>query len=76
MTVNELNREQINQLKEKIFFDWNSDATEELKETMTYDDYTTLNRALSYMDIPDEIVFALYDGVYFVEEDFCKGDEN
>ena len=66
MTVKELNRDQINELKWAYFY---SDD---------YDEKITNAAGLPVLfagDIPDKIIFAIYDGVYFVNDDFsCSMD--
>ena len=57
MTAYDLNREQLNQLKEAY---WNDPDFEEINEG-TYS---------SPEEIPDEIIFAHWDGVCFTADDF------
>ena len=61
MTVRELNRNELNELKHTYFL---SDD---------YDPKITGQNGLPILfsaDIPDNIIFALYDGTEFVKEDF------
>lgn len=61
MTVKELNRDQLDELKWAYFY---SDE---------YDDEITTAAGLPVLfagDIPDEIIYAHYSGVYFVNDDF------
>ena len=66
MTVQELNREQLNELKWDYYY---SDD---------YDPKIVGDNGLPILfagDIPDKIIFAVYDGIHFVEEDFSCGKE-
>lgn len=61
MTVKELNRDQLDELKWHYFY---SDF---------YDPKITTGAGLPVLfagDIPDGIIYAVYDGVYFVNDDF------
>ena len=57
MDVRELNREQLDELKENYVF-----------ETMENPSYRDLAEAYN---IADEVIYGYYDGVYFVNDDFC-----
>ena len=66
MTVQELNREQLDELKVSYVFD----KFDELGECPAYSDI------LNATKIPDEVMFEVYAGVNFVEEDFfCSKEE-
>lgn len=68
MTVRELSREQLDELKWAYYY---SDD---------YDPKIVGENGLPILfagDIPDEIIFAVYAGIYFVEDDFfCGKEEN
>lgn len=60
--VQDLNREQLNELKNSFFW---QDETQDILE----DAYTSPEQ------IPDDIIFEHYDGICFVDDDFfvrCK----
>lgn len=64
MTVKELNREQLNELKQAYAFQLKEDCDmsyEELVNTTT---------------IPDDVIFEHYDGIIFTEDDFFCGKED
>lgn len=61
MTVRELNQDQINALKWAYYYSDN------------YDEKTTTAAGLPVLfagDIPDDIIFSVYAGFDFVEDDF------
>lgn len=60
MTVRELTREQLNELKVDYVFK----QFREQDEMPSYGDITCA------VDIDDEVIFEEYDGIDFVEEDF------
>lgn len=64
MNARELNYEELLELKEKLCYgaDILPDMTEEQKRICA--------EAFCADDIPDELVFSLYDGIDFVKEDF------
>lgn len=64
MNVRELNYGELLQLKEELYY-----GTDILPE-MTEEQKKTCDEAACADDIPDELVFELYDGISFVEEDF------
>lgn len=66
MTVHELNRNQLNQLKENIL-------VEEMDATGDTPSYREL---MESHDIPDEAVYEKYSGVDFTEDDFFGDDTN
>jgi hypothetical protein len=57
MTVRELNKDQLEELKQNYVF-----------ETMENPSYGDLAESYS---IADEVIYNYYDGVYFVNDDFC-----
>ncbi len=67
MTVRELSRDQLNELKWAYYY---SDD---------YDPKIVGENGLPILfaaDIPDEIIFAVYAGIYFVPDDFgCSKEE-
>lgn len=67
MTVKDLNQEQLNELKQNYFY---SDY---------YDEKITTTAGLPVLfsaDIPDHIIYKIYNGVEFVKEDFfCSIDD-
>lgn len=82
MTVRELNEEQFNELKWKVFYEWEVAYEDDevfiaFCKSLSEEELQTMNNAQSGDDVPDSIVLRLYDGVYFVEEDFwcSKGDD-
>lgn len=57
----------------KTVFDLNRDELDELKESYFYNDETkdiNENEFIFPSEIPDDIIFNYYDGVMFVDEDF------
>lgn len=64
MNVRELDYGELLQLKEELCYgaDALPDMTEEQKRICA--------EAFCADDIPDELVFSLYDGIHFVKEDF------
>lgn len=66
MTVYELSREQLNELKENYF--WSDDYIPCCYKHWNTGDYVPV---LFPHDIPDDIIFNIYDGITFVNDDFC-----
>ena len=64
MNVRELDYGELLQLKEDLCY--GSDILPE----MTEEQKKICNEAICADDIPDELVFELYDGINFVKEDF------
>ena len=63
--VRELNKDELYELKCKIFYE------EDLSETISDEEIIfELGHALLPDDISDETIYKLYSGVCFVEEDF------
>lgn len=56
-TVYDLNREELNELKDSMF--WADDTDEEILNGINY-----------YWEIPDEVIYNHYNGISFVDEDF------
>ena len=61
--VEELNEDELWELKDRLF--WNP-----VEEYLTDEQMEIINNALDPDDIPDDIVYEVYDGTGFVEEDF------
>lgn len=69
MNVRELNYEELLQLKEELLY-----GADILPE-MTEEQRAVIAGAWNSDDIPDELVYELYDGISFVPEDFwCNVD--
>lgn len=72
MTVRELSRAQLDELKNNLY--WNLDG--EQYGDLTDEEKKFILDTTHPNDIPDELVFKKYDGIYFVEEDFfCREEE-
>lgn len=67
MNVKELKQEWLDQLKMNIFYD---DNPQELCDVLTDADMKIVGEADWWYDIPNEIVYKVYDGIYFVKGDF------
>ena len=72
MTVRELNQEQLDELKNNLY--WNLDG--EQYGDLTDEERQFVFEALNPNDIPNELVFKNYDGIHFVEDDFFCGKED
>ena len=72
MTVHELTKSQLDELKNNLF--WNLDGEQHYGDLTDEEKILILN-ASHPNDIPDELVFKNYDGIHFVEEDFFCGKE-
>ena len=64
MNVRELDYEELLELKENLCY-----GADVLPE-MTEEQKRICEEAFCADDIPDELVFTLYDGIHFVKEDF------
>ena len=78
MNVKELNEQQLEQLKTKVFYDFNDNETEFIQhiiQTLETEDFAcvfeNLETAECWTDISNETIYKLYGGISFVEEDFC-----
>lgn len=70
MTVKELSREQLNELKESYAIQLSDCGELEEVSGISY------GELLESKNIPDEVIFNHYDGVTFTEDDFfCGHDE-
>lgn len=58
MTVRDLSHDQLSELKSAFF--WDDETQDILPETIAVPE-----------EIPDEIIFDHYEGVCFVDDDFC-----
>ena len=73
MTVYELNENQLEELKHSLFYNfrYNEDERKELKKYLSKVDVEYLDNVnLCFWEIPDNIIYKVYDGIYFVDEDF------
>lgn len=73
MNVKELNEQQLEQLKMKVFYDFDSAddfLLDKLSEELSFEEYEMLQTADCWTDIPNEIIYKLYEDISFVEEDF------
>lgn len=59
MTVYELNRDQLNQLKWAFFYDDDPETSEILGDNISFPE-----------QIPDDIIFSHYADIHFVNDDF------
>ena len=71
MTVRELNQEQLDELKNNLY--WNLDG--EQYGDITDEEKKSILEASHPNDIPNELVLKNYDGITFVEDDFFCGKE-
>lgn len=68
MSVEELSQDQKYELKSKLF--WAGEDQEHIHQSLRPEQIKALEEAQSPEEIPDEIVKELYQGVYFVTDDF------
>jgi hypothetical protein len=75
MNVRELDFGELLQLKEELYYG------ADICPKMTEEQKKICDEAMYVDDIPDELVFELYDGIEFVKEDFwinlpsCENDD-
>lgn len=75
MNVRELDFGELLQLKEELYY------RADICPKMTEEQKKICDEAMYVDDIPDELVFELYDGIEFVKEDFwinlpsCENDD-
>lgn len=70
MNVKELNHDELLELKE-ILWQWSdADICLSILPEMTKEQKEICDKADCSNDIPDELIFELYDGIHFVKEDF------
>lgn len=65
MNVKELNKEQLDQLKSNLFYN------EEERNNLNSQEIYLIESFGNYWDIHDWLVHRAYDGIEFVEDDFC-----
>lgn len=65
MNVKELNKEQLDQLKSNLFYN------EEERGNLNSQEIDLIESFGNYWDIPDWLIHRAYDGIEFVEDDFC-----
>lgn len=65
MNVKELNKERLDQLKSNLFYN------EEERGNLNSQEIDLIESFGNYWDIPDWLVHRAYDGIEFVEDDFC-----
>lgn len=66
MNVKELNKEQLDQLKSNLFYN------DEERNNLNSQEIDLIESFGNYWDIPDWLVHRAYDGIEFVEDDFCR----
>lgn len=64
MNVKELNSDQLDYLRFNLFY---GDECVEL----TDEQQMVIDNCVFFWDVPDELVYEVYDGISFVEEDFA-----
>lgn len=64
MNVKELNADQLDYLRFNLFY---GDGCVEL----TDEQQMVIDNCVFFWDVPDELVYEVYDGISFVEEDFA-----
>lgn len=64
MNVKELNSDQLDYLRFNLFYD--DDGVE-----LTDEQQMVIDNCVFFWDVPDELVYDVYDGISFVEEDFA-----
>lgn len=65
MNVKELNASQIDQLKSNLFYN------EEERSNLNSQEIDLIESFSTHSQIPDWLVHRAYDGIEFVEDDFC-----
>lgn len=70
MTVMELNREQLIQLKQQYLTELADEGTFAEILDVDYDEPSYSDLANADEIVPDDVVFRNWEGVHFVEEDF------
>lgn len=71
MNVRELNQEQLYELKDKVYFMGKNELYNEFKESWDDDIEIEYNKAQTPYDISNETIYKLFDGIDFVNDDFC-----
>ena len=78
MDVRELNDYQLEYLKNDLFYNYryNEVCREQIDEVLTDDEKQfLLNVDLCFWMIPNELIFKVYTGISFVEDDFGINEE-
>jgi hypothetical protein len=78
MTVIELNQEQLDELRHSLFysFRYDEDRKKEYKQYLSKEDQKFLSDVNTcYWHIPDNLLFKVYDGINFTEDDFFCSKE-
>ena len=70
MDVRELNRDQLEQLKHKVYYMNIEELEEDFKDVLTDEIVIELEKASIWLDISDNTIYTLFSGIDFVEEDF------
>ena len=73
MNVYELTQEQLNELKESLFYQFRDLDDEQpfaVVDPVLQTFQPELKHATTPETIPDNIIFAIYDGINFVNDDF------
>lgn len=70
MDVKQLSDNQLNSLKQKIYYMNEEELEEEFKEVLNDDIIIELEKINYFFDISNEIIYELFSGFYFVFDDF------
>lgn len=70
MNVRELNKDQLNELKLKIYYMSFDELENEFSETLNDLIILDLEKVNYYQDIKDDIIYQLFDHFSFINEDF------
>lgn len=70
MDVKQLSDNQLNSLKQKIYYMNFEELEEEFKEVLNDDIIIELEKINYFFDISNEIIYELFSGFYFVFDDF------
>ena len=79
MNVTELTKEQLEELKHSLFYNFRYDKEQrkQIKKHLTKEDIKFLDDVNTcYWYIPDNVVFKVYDGICFVDDDFACSVED
>ena len=76
MNVRELNKDQLNVLKLKIYYMSFDELEQEFSETLNDIIVMELEKVNYYQDIKDDIIYQLFNEFYFVNEDFLCSCSN
>lgn len=78
MTVQELNRDQLDELRQSLYylFRYDNEQQDQFRECFTEREQAfLLHINTCFWEIPDEMVIKAYDGINFVPEDFWCSKE-